>query len=145
MFVLFFTSFEVISHIRLSLKYKINVLNINREETNISEYEYYAKCTFQTHLNIFYGPLAPRLLLFPHLIFFLALCVFFFQLNVHFSKLIPQLFVLFFSHSTEIPLPSSSSKQLTHTISDPKETSKWLYTLYIVHCARKILQESSNV
>lgn len=57
--------------------------------------------------------------------------VFLFSLNVFFSfpKLIPQLFMLFLSNSTEIPLPSSPSKQLTHTISEPKDTSKWLHNL----------------
>lgn len=41
---------------------------------------------------------------------------------------------------TEIPLPSSPSKQLTHVISEPKETSKWLcrttiiYSICSTHC-----------
>lgn len=34
---------------------------------------------------------------------------------------------------TEIPLPSSPSKQLTHVISEPKETSKWLCRTTLIY------------
>lgn len=109
---------------RLSTKYKY-LLNINREWMNVWEYE--ALCTMFTFEHVSWESPSICHFIFSSLLIFFPFSVFpFTQFSSFFICVC--VCVFFQTNSTEIPLPSSPSKQLTHTISEPKDTSKWLYT-----------------
>lgn len=117
---------------RLSLKYKCIFSEhkswMNEHLRKWTLYKMYISDTFE---HILWAPCNSSLLFSPLSKLYFSVC-FSFHLMFFFSKLIPHLFMLFPSNSTEIPLPSSPSKQLTHTISEPKDTSKLLYHVYFV-------------